>query len=258
MSNFVKFTKTGLVAFDWSGEKKEYVPDSDPAGVVNLRSRCEIDPGVTLGEIFSAVEADPMLMDVISFYSWCKPIREFHEQAKLPPPPPKDGDVKIVEILIDAFAELHSARKKRKILEDKPLQFEGVWVHFSGIGEDGVNYSISYTPMNELANVPVRLSNTCTFNKDFEKMFDQPTEYTFSLLEVLDAIYWDISFYGGPQDNVAFIEKLHAISKEIEDGTIQTVPFNFHDEDDEDSFMEAMPEIELPEVITDSSLDPQK
>ena len=94
-------------------------------------------------------------MDFIAQYSWCRAIQEFHDEAKLPPP--ENIETRIVEIVIEAFSELHVARKGKKVFADKPMSFNGVWLHLTGIGEDGEHYSISCTPMNELANVPVRL-----------------------------------------------------------------------------------------------------
>ena len=249
MSDFVRFTKQGLVAFDWDGDKQEYVPDTDPhphGNIVNLRSRCEIEDGVTLLEIFRAVDDDPLLMDFIGCYSWCSAIKEFHDQALLPPPEPKEGDVKMVALEVQAYGEFHRSYKDKH----GPPVFNGIWWDFTGLGSDGINYSVSYSPMNELADVPVRIKPCITFTKDHlpEEMLP-PATITISLLEFLDAIYFDISFHGGPKENKEFLEKLHGMVTEIEEGKATLVPFNFHDEeDDEDD----------DEDLTDSSPDLQK
>lgn len=249
MSDFVRFTKEGLISFDWDGTTRTYVPDPLPDArgqICNLRVRCEIEPGVTLGDIFKAVENQPLLVDFITCYSWCNPIREFHEQAKLPTPEPDaDDKTQIVEILIEAWAEVHSARKKQKVLTEKPMRFDGVWFHFTGIGKDGIHYSLSCIPMNEIANIPVRLTETCNFRKDFEPLFDLPTEFTFSLLDVLDTIYWDISFHGGPKENAEFIDDLRGKIEELKECKAKTKPWKSLDEMEE-------------EAATDSSQDPQK
>ena len=233
---------------EWNSDTLEYAPDLAPKSqIINLRTRCEIEPGVTLGDIFQAVQDDKTLMDFIAQYSWCWAIQEFHDEAKLPPH--ETIDTKIVEILIEAYSELHTARKGKKTFPEKPMSFNGVWLHFTGIGEDGVHYSISCTPMNELANVPVRLSNTCTFDKDFERLFEQPCEYCFSLLDVLDAIYFDISFHGSPSQNKEFIQGLKGMVDEINEHPEQLIEMKF-DEDGEIIWEDLKP--------TDSSQDPQK
>jgi hypothetical protein len=43
-------------------------------------------------------------------------------------------------------------------------------------------------------------------------------ETDFSLLEVLDAIYDDISFHGGPSENAAFLEEIQETVQRIKDG----------------------------------------
>jgi hypothetical protein len=231
MSDFVRFTKNGLIAFDWSPEKREYLPEEpdERGNIVNLRSRCEIEPGTTLGDIFKAVETDFILKSTIAFYSWCAPIDEFHEAAKKPKPEKIDG-VKIVELVLEGYAEVHSARKTKKY--ESKARFESPYLHFGGVGDDGERYSVSCTPMNELADVPVRLVETVEFRKDYsEKPFgEEPLEYCWSLLDVLDAIYYDISFHGGPKENEEFIEMLHDRLDEINKNPDQLVEMKFDDE----------------------------
>ena len=134
MSDFIRFTKNGLVAFDWDGNDRNYVPDPDPhpaGNVVNLRTRVELEPGVTLGDIFRAVEADPVLMGTIALYSWCSPIQKFHEAAKIPrepfieasefvedeygvmQPAHKGEEDPIVEVIVEAFGEFHDNYKDK-------------------------------------------------------------------------------------------------------------------------------------------------
>lgn len=40
----------------------------------------------------------------------------------------------------------------------------------------------------------------------------------------MDAIYWDISFMGGPKDNEEFIEDMNERLKDIELGIVKTIP----------------------------------
>jgi hypothetical protein len=251
MSDFVRFTKKGLVAFDWDSEKQEYVPDPEPhpaGNIINLRTRVELEPGVTLGDVFRAVEADELLCDVISFYSWCKPIREFHAAAKIPREPfvaasefvmseygtlvpvNENEEDPIVQVTLEAFGEFH------RNYEDKngPPSFEGVWWHFDGTAKSGQRYGISCTPVNELVDAVVKIEPLIHFSKSYEKMDDvlPPATITCSLLDFLDCIYWDISFHGGPTENKEFIEHLEGMVDEIKAGTAKTVPFDFKELED--------------------------
>lgn len=46
------------------------------------------------------------------------------------------------------------------------------------------------------------------------------------MLEILDAIYDDISFHGGPAENAAFIEQMKDTVEKIKSGEIKTVPID--------------------------------
>jgi len=221
MADFIRLTKNGFVAFEWDSDLKQTVPVlKEASNIINLRSRCEIEDGVTLGDFFRAVQADPDLLEFISLYSWCGSLEEFHSQAQLPRIPAKpDDETELVSVILEPFGELYTDRRKPEALPE----FHGVSQHFSGIGKDGIHYSISCTPMNQLAHLPLKLSTTLVFSKDFKENFS--AEYSFSLLEVLDGIYWDISFYGGPSDNEAFVESLKEMMDEIESGKATTTPF---------------------------------
>jgi hypothetical protein len=66
----------------------------------------------------------------------------------------------------------------------------------------------------------------------------------FNLLSILDAVYWDISFYGGPQEAEEFKEELCRRVDEIKSGEAKLIPFEDikkewgiedEDEDEEES-----------------------
>jgi hypothetical protein len=76
---------------------------------------------------------------------------------------------------------------------------------FYGVDDKGTEYSVSYCPMNEIAYLPVRLKTAYDINNGFsgEKLLASTID--FSLLEVLDSIYWDISVVGGPEEKADFV-----------------------------------------------------
>ena len=222
MADFVRLTKQGLIPFEWDGDKQEYVPMLKGENSLHLlRNRCEIEPGVTLGDLFDAVSRDEDLMDFIARYSWCRAIDAFHAEALRPPnvTEPTEADADLVEIVIEMFGEVHRNYQDAS----KPDTFEGIYPHISGIDAKGESWGISFMGMNELAALPLRLIPTITFSKNFETMF--VAEYSMSLLEVLDAIYWEISFHGGPEDTAKLKDSLIQAVEEIKAGTAKTVPF---------------------------------
>lgn len=205
----------GLWVHDWDSDKREtevFRADEDRV-LTHLSETCEIEEGTTLLDIFNMVESYEMLKIVISQYAWCSKIDEFHAQAK-EPYTPKDDDEKIDYLEIYHHATISSGHFN---------SYDG----FHGVGpeppdyehptESGmITYSVSYSPMYELAYLPVVLNTDfvlyggTTFIKGKgarTKTLCQAT-LNYTLLEVLHAIYDDISFMGGPEDNAAFIEDM--------------------------------------------------
>jgi hypothetical protein len=232
MADFIKITKTGFIPYEWDGDLQEYKSKPSETVIGDLRSRCEIDEDVTLGDIFQAVDNDPLIKHTIAAYAWCGAIDRFHVQAKEPNKPHDVDDTTLTELNIEAFAGIH-CYDGLDGCHAVPDSFEGITMDFSGIAANGQTYSVSMSPMYKLASLPVRIQKTITITKNFEPLLT--ASYEPSLLEVLDAIYWDISFYGNPEQTADFFEELKERSKEVEDGTATLVPFNFHEDDDEET-----------------------
>lgn len=226
MADFVKLTKHGIVAYEWDSNTRAYVPSRKGSNnIPNLRCRCEIDDDVTLGDIFNAVQADPDLMEFIAQYSWCGAIEKFHEQARRPYTPKEDTpeEDRLTHLEIAPFGEFWNNYKEK----DGPDEFEGIHMHFSGVSSNGVNWSVSCTPTNSMAHLPVRVVPTVQFSKSLKE--ERVATYNMTLLEVLDAIYWDISFHGGPEENEAFLEMLSDRIEEIKSGEATVVPLDLGD-----------------------------
>lgn len=72
-------------------------------------------------------------------------------------------------------------------------------------GEE-IRFGIDFTPMSELAHLPVKLEPEVIFYDGREPKFSS-SRY-FSVLEVLNAIYWEISFFGDPKEKADLREEL--------------------------------------------------
>tara|TARA_Y100000310_G_C20342058_1_gene650278 strand:- start:389 stop:715 length:327 start_codon:yes stop_codon:yes gene_type:complete len=90
--------------------------------------------------------------------------------------------------------------------------------------------------MENIANFPVLLNEEVDFaffmgivngdvkdSVEFLKKIKQDgpksvnLKKSFSLLDVLEAIYWDISFYGGPDETVAFFEEMTKRAERVDE-----------------------------------------
>lgn len=166
-----------------------------------LREVTNIDEGVTLGDIFNFVEKseDGVLADLIGTLAHNWHMDEFHAQAK--EPPSADGEDKLAYLEIYWRPCYYNDRKSLRV----EAEFHGVSL------ENKRTYSVSYTPVNELVHLPVKLNKVVNL-EDGSSFYH---EYT--LLDILDAIYWDISFAGGPEENKAFLEECQDRMEEIAD-----------------------------------------
>ena len=250
MSDHIVITKDAITVHRFEDNSIEQIiePIEDETSLTHLREICKIADNVTLGDIFSHVEKLPLLKFFISQYSWCSAIDEFHEQAKLPRVDRDDGEVlDFLEIyhgiernyLVEKITHTGGNRERRCVVDyDSSPDFHGIGTSSRDeyglkVG-DRITWSVSYGPMNEIAHLPVRLNDAFEVfepwdsrrhdkNHRPEKMISKTRPFT--LLEVLDAIYWDISFCGGPADNAAHMEHLREMSEGIKNGTIETIPW---------------------------------
>jgi len=204
----LKLTKNGLIEIEY---KKEPELVESVHYWNSLRSACEIEDGVTLGDIFKFVESSELLTRFIGAYSWCGAIDEFHHDAKLPGSPSAPDDDPLEHLEISRYGEIN-------VWHASEGSDFSTSAHFSGIAKSGQNYSVSYTPVQNLVHLPVKLNKKFTIKRNFEETIFEGETY-FTLLDILDTIYDDISFMGGPKDNVAFLEEMHATIADIDERT---------------------------------------
>lgn len=270
MSEYIEFTPDkGLVLHKWNNKLRKFIRKRPKklSILAHLRSRCEIAEGTTLKQIFEAVDKYKFLKLVISQYSWCRQLDEFHAQAQEPQRVDPD-DVEPIEYLeLSHHPEVHKFTEKKKhpggmreriitIDFETSIGFHGIGpiskskdedVQKSASPDGNIKYSVSYSPMWKLADLPVRLNKTFDVyepfdlnnpKKDPEKLLSSTREYT--LLDVLDAIYWDISFMGGPEDNANFIEQMKDTVEQIRNGEVPMIPIEqvFTDMKDKDNVLE--------------------
>ncbi len=192
---------------------------------------CKLGENTTLFDIFSTVDAYPRLKEFISHYSWCPQLAEFHNSAM----EEKTENTELLHIEI-AHSMAISKYKEKKYL-DFDLDFYGVGpieesqkhLYLPEDANKMIHYGISYEPIQNIAWLPVKLNEEVVIydRSDLNNLSENEDklEYGFSLLEVLHAIYWDISFAGGPAENAELLADLKKTSEGIKNGTIKTVPF---------------------------------
>jgi hypothetical protein len=172
----------------------------------HLMHPCRIAEEVTLIDIFKIVDQNELLKLFISFYSQCGEIDAFHklayEKSKLEP---------------DLFyLEIYKWFQLKKQYLHCSTEFHGIGpvAHpevYSGDSPEHENYGISMTPINEIARIPVRLLEEVKITG----LGSFKAEYT--LLDILDSIYEEISYHGGPEDGKKVAEGLSGKIKKLKD-----------------------------------------
>lgn len=179
----VRIAKNGILALRWDGEARRHIPCNFATALHLLRWPCRIEPDVTLGDVFRAVERDHKLMRFLEVFSDCD-IAAFHREARRATN--RQSDLACIEIA------------KRFEWRERGAR-QSIQLTCTGeSGDQGVSrYGLDLIPVNELRNLPVRLCERIEIWKDRNKLGEAPA--TFTLLEVLGEIYWEIGFYGSPE-----------------------------------------------------------
>lgn len=208
MSDYVMFHSDRLAAYDWDGKEKKNVERL--FDLSDLRVHVRVDEGVTLGQIFAIMTKCRLLKFFVSRYSWCREIDQFHAQALLPREDLSEG---IVKLVVCAHGDMF----------DKHFN---IFTDFYGVNDQGETWGLSLTPMFQLAHLPVVIDERFVVRQNIQDVIFTG-ERSFTLLEFLDAIYWDISFYGSPEENHAFSEGLKATIQELTEqvGKDDVIPF---------------------------------
>jgi hypothetical protein len=164
---------------------------------------------ITLADIFRIVEQDPELARFLRVWAWCD-LDAFHQEARKPG---------------GRASDLHYIELAKYFEWDETEAHETI--HVSGVGgpgEHGDNrYGIDFTPVNELAHLPVRLNPRTDIHRDHKKVGDAPCD--FSVLDVLGEIYWEISFYGSPTTRDVKRAEIDESVREIEEGRAELIPW---------------------------------
>ena len=201
-----------------------------------LVKKCDIEPSVTLQNMFNWVRRHDDVKDFIQFYSWCHSIDEFHEEAQKPYDPSTD-DEPLASIDVTRVAKFGKFRDKDPWTFDNYLDMGG-----SKDGDEQ-GYALEFTPVNELAHLPLSYASTTEICqsarysrsgnvKEGHKLLVKCI-WPYTLLELLDAIYWEISFMGAPEDRDGAKEELQERYENFDKNEL--MEFDLGDDDDDDS-----------------------
>ena len=194
--------------------KKDGLTETDSNRIINnpfcyLFADCHIEKGTTLWDIFRYVDQYPELKYFMSAYSWCADVDQFHKIAEQPASAdPNEKKIWFLEVYRHC-----SVYAKSNLLFLDP--------HFHGIGEltdvekdfyannpestprETSRYSTSWSQINDYAHIPVALKkdvDISIYNNQGKSTARKNYSIPYKLIDILDAIYFDISYLGSPSD----------------------------------------------------------
>ena len=204
-----------------------------------LLNFCDIKEGTTMLDLFRLVESEEMVKLFFLGYSWCWEIDAFH---KLADKVQKHSRTKFnyCEVYAAMDVEIRDNEKDNKLYDfnlwhgfhvngditdeerkENPDWYEGMTTQ---------NYGVSMTPINEYAHLPIKLDKNVTieeYRNDLRKQVHLvESTRDLTLLEILDAIYYEISFVGGPEDQEKFVEEMGRRLADVKSGEEKTRPFD--------------------------------
>ena len=209
---------------------------SDP--ISHLADNCIIEEGYSLGDLFKYMKQHPTLCGLIAQYSWCSQIDAFHADAKKPV---EDDGVKLTRLTLEQGSEIYEYEGKKSIglgLDIHgygPLTQEDIenWTRYPP--KDGSptpeeqRYAIGMTRMYLIADLPLSVDDNMEITEftrtsaGRQQIFKGIRRWT--LLDIFDAIYWEISFYGGPEEAEEFRASLCEQSEAVKQGLEKTIPW---------------------------------
>jgi hypothetical protein len=173
----------------------------------------KVDKDVTVGDIFRWVAQNEELKSFISMYSWCQEIDAFHEEAANPQESAWHAKIHYAEVY--RSLEVHVGERHSI---DEGLNFHGVgeiledtlkfYERTNSPAPSTDRYSLSGSSVGTYSHLPLRVEEMVEIQQmpiySRKGGCKQPLKILakvrcpWTLLEILDAIYWDISFYGSP------------------------------------------------------------
>jgi hypothetical protein len=229
----IHITKSGLKRIEWNSDLREYVEAPLESPIRMLRDAVDrVEADVLLADIIRLVAQDSFLNAFISEWSMCDVDAFYKELQKGYNEIAPDDDVKYCTVTLHVEVDYHEPGKY-KALPDRQLTTS---MDFAGRGNDETNWALDLSPLAEIAGLPFRLTpesicSVTTHGEEIKFERHERFEYTPSLLEVLDAVFYDLSFHGSPQQRAEFSLGLEEIVTKIDEGRAKLVPFSTVDKE---------------------------
>jgi hypothetical protein len=178
----------------------------------SLGSSCHfttfIEDNVTLEDIFdSLIKYEEEVNVLFSPYTRGFKLRPYYEELKKNP----DKETDITYLDVSRYFESFEYEDDDCKITNELNQS----ITITGFAEE-MPYNIGLSHLNNLKNLPILLDKKVMFG-------DKQYEMDFTLMEVIGAILYEISYHGYPEDRNSVSEDLNEIAENIDSGTEKTI-----------------------------------
>lgn len=238
MDNLILGPGPKLIWRDIHRQDSDHPVETDVAGraVEFLYKPVTLDPHLTLGDVFKLLDNCPPIRQVLR--------RDFAEELcaearKGPLPQSRGSDPE--EVAGVEYLELYwswgydTATKAYSSVHRLDLHGVGrvleVDAQTYGVkAGERINWSVSLTPVRELLGLPLRLRDTFNVTEDdidaqaYGDTVDSAKCPDVLLGQVIHGLLYELSFHGGPEQQVEFHDELMARKAKVDAGTAGLIP----------------------------------
>jgi hypothetical protein len=199
----------------------------------------ELAEDFTLGDLCRMIR-DFAEVDVETFSALVQcPLEPFIEECLKPYDAAADSDSELHSICLHWICEYENAT------EDCGQPSASLWLDVDGIGDiwqdckpggqlyvEGKDFSncnrygIELTPLYKLRHLPIRIDPTMTIRctgDEGQKPLEIPAP-DVTLLQIIYYVFWELSFFGTPENRDATVEELQETKRRIDAGEQELIP----------------------------------
>jgi hypothetical protein len=233
MNAELKILKGGrLLRTSWEGKIEGFVQkDVTAEAIGNLFELCDLEEGVTLRDIFSVINTELTIFDAV-LRNWTKeivtegltgiPTNKLKEQHE---------EIEYLELYWGSYKGLDENKQPILYGHHRP-ELHGIgpvllkdklfeWGEVERKAGERITWGVSMTPTTDLIDLPVKLNKEFIIHDD-ENWRNPPTSMgksEFTLGQILEAIVWELSFFGGPVDRDKKAVELNSMVTDIKECT---------------------------------------
>jgi hypothetical protein len=189
-----------------------------------LREDIEIDEKepVTLRDLFRIFEPIKGFISQYSLINYDAYVEELNKPVDWSKKESCPMDHIVVKWMGEYFEEYNNFRTSVDacgVDSSVPIEDHGKWDKSTGQSKSRY-WAIDAQPMNSIADMPIKLDTKFGITKlESGKHIVKNWNRAFSLLEVIDAVFYEVSYFGLPEDRDAFMDMLGERLDEVKNMT---------------------------------------